>query len=67
MQKSLVNFLKENELFSSCRFSDDDLDLFAYQVEKRFLAEYLGGIVVEIEEANRLAGGRYWKLAPRRS
>ncbi len=61
MQKSLVNFLKENELFSSCRFSDDDLDLFAYQVEKRFLAEYLGGIVVEIEDVMSISPSLSWR------
>ncbi len=61
MQKSLVSFLKENELFSSCRFSDDDLELFAYQVEKRFLAEYLGGIVVEIEDVMSISPSLSWR------
>ncbi len=61
MQKSLVNFLKENELLSRCSFSDDEMELLAYQVEKRFLAEYLGGIVVEIEDVMGISPLLDWR------
>jgi len=61
MPDNLIRFLSGHELLQRCGLSEEEIIQLSAEVEKRFLADYLGGIVLGIEQVMNISPALEWR------